>query len=205
MLLAIDRVEPEHWLLARVVDVLRKGGVVVFPTDTVYALGCDIYAEAAIQRVYRIKKIDPKKPLSIIVSDQAMAGRYVRSLPNNVFRLMKRVLPGPYTFILEASNEVPKIMLRKRRTIGVRIPDDPVTLALVKSLGNPLLTTSIRQPDDAILNDPMEIEARYARDIDLVVDGGPLLPEPSTVVDFTLPEPEVVRVGRGDPDVLWME
>lgn len=202
MLLPIDPDQPEHWLVARAAQVLKRGGVVVLPTDTVYGLACRISDTNAIERIYGLKEMDPKKPLAILVGDMQTIGLYTRALPTTVFRLMKRVFPGPYTFILEASREVPKIMLRKRKTIGIRMPDNPITLAVLEELGEPLLTTSIRNPDDQILNDPQEIEIRFGNRIDLVVDGGPLLPIPSTVVDFTGREPELVREGRGDVAAL---
>ena len=202
MLLEIDAEEPEHWLVARAVQVLRKGGVVVLPTDTVYGLACGISHAKAIRRIYELKDMDPKKPLAILVGDMPTVGRYSRALPTTVFRLMKRVFPGPYTFIVEASRDVPKIMLRKRKTIGIRMPDNAIALAMLQELGEPMLTTSIRNPDDKILNDPEEIESRFRGRIDLVIDGGPLLPVPSTVVDFTGPEPELVREGRGDVGAL---
>lgn len=202
MLLQLNTEQPEHWLVAQVVQVLRRGGVVVIPTDTVYGVTCSIDHTAAVQRIYGLKDMDPKKPLSILVPDMPTLGRYTRSLSTPVFRLMRRVLPGPYTFILEASRDVPRIMLRKRKTIGVRMPDNAISAAILEQLGEPLLSTSIRNPDDQILNDPTEIDLRHGNRIDLVVDGGPLLPVPSTVVDFTGREPILVRAGKGDVDAL---
>ncbi len=198
MLLEIDPVEPEPWLLVRAIHALKRGGVVVVPTDTVYGLTCSIGYPTAIERIYALKDMDPKKPLSMLVADLRTASRYAKGISTPVYRMMKRVLPGPYTFIFEATAEVPKIMLRKRKTIGIRIPDNFIALALLEELGEPLLTTSIRTPEDEIVNDPEEIERTYDRRIDLVVDGGPLLPVPSTVVDFSSGEPILVRQGRGD-------
>jgi len=202
VLLEIDPVQPEPWLLVRATHALRRGGVVVVPTDTVYGLTCSIGYPAAIERIYALKDMDPKKPLSMLVADLRMASRYARGISTPVYRMMKRVLPGPYTFIFEATAEVPKIMLRRRKTIGIRIPDNPIALALLEELGEPLLTTSIRTPEDEIVNDPEEIERTYDRRIDLVVDGGPLLPVPSTVVDFSSGEPVLIRQGRGDVAAL---
>jgi len=202
VLLEIDPLQPEPWLLVRAIHALRRGGVVVVPTDTVYGLTCSIGHASAIERIYALKSMDPKKPLAILVSDLRMAGRYAKGISTPVYRMMKRVLPGPYTFIFEATSEVPKIMLRRRRTVGIRIPDNPIALALLEELGEPLLTTSIRTPEDEIVNDPEEIERTYDRRIDLVIDGGPLLPVPSTVVDFSNGEPVLVRQGRGDVAAL---
>jgi tRNA threonylcarbamoyl adenosine modification protein (Sua5/YciO/YrdC/YwlC family) len=204
VIVEINPTEPEPWLIARAADQLRAGKLVVIPTDTVYGLTCGITHQDAIRRVYDLKKMDPKKPLSILVADMPTIGRYARGLSTPAFRVLKRVLPGPYTFIFEASQEVPKIMLRKRRTIGIRMPDHAVVRALLAKLNEPLLTTSIRNPDDDFVNDPVEIEERYAGQIDLVLDGGLLLPIPSTIVDLSSGEPVLVREGKGDVDVLEM-
>lgn len=202
MLLTIDPVEPESWLIARAAQALRKGGVVVVPTDTVYALACRLSDEEAVERLYGIKGITPARRLSILVRDIATASRYTRGIANPVFRAMRRVLPGPYTFIFQASNEVPRVMLHKRRTVGLRIPDSPITLALLGQLDEPLLTGSVRDDRDEWLLDPAEIEEALAGQVDLVLDGGPLTREPSTVVDLTGDEPVLVREGKGDVAAL---
>jgi tRNA threonylcarbamoyl adenosine modification protein (Sua5/YciO/YrdC/YwlC family) len=202
VLLEIDPYEPEPWLVARAADILSRGGVGVLPTDTVYGLACGIGHADAIARIYALKDLDPRKPLAILVGDMRTVGRYATGVSTPAFRLMKRVLPGPYTFIFEATREVPKIMLRKRKTIGIRIPDNAILLALLAELGEPLLTTSVRTPEDEFVNDPSEIERRYDKRIDLVVDGGRLLPHPSTVIDFSGGEPVLVREGKGDVSAL---
>jgi tRNA threonylcarbamoyl adenosine modification protein (Sua5/YciO/YrdC/YwlC family) len=202
MILEIDPVEPEPWLLARATQVLREGGVVVMPTDTVYGMTCGITHHEAIRRIYKLKDMDPKKPLSILVGDMAMVGRYARGVSTPAFRLLKRVLPGPYTFIFEASPEVPKIMLRKRRTIGVRMPDNPIALALLQEMGEPLLNSSIRGPEQDFVNDPEEIDASLGDDVEMVIDGGILLPVPSTVIDLSGSEPVLLREGKGDIETL---
>ena len=201
MILQIDPVEPEPWLLARAVHVLRDGGIVVMPTDTVYGITCGITHHEAIRRIYKLKDMDPKKPLSILVSDMAMVGRYARGVSTPAFRILKRVLPGPYTFIFEASPEVPKIMLRKRRTIGIRMPDNPIALALLAEMGEPLLSSSILD-SEGFINDPEEIDASLGDRVGMVIDGGILLPLPSTVVDLSGSEPVLLRDGRGDVDIL---
>ena len=198
MIVEIDPVSPEPWLVARAADVLRKGGVAIIPTDTVYGLACGISHGTAIKRIYALKDMDPKKPLAILVSDMTTIGQYARGVTTPYFRLMKRVLPGAFTFIFEASSEVPKIMLRKRRTIGVRMPDHPITLALLEELDEPLLTTSIRTPDDEWVINPVEIESTFDSRVDVVVDGGPLVSVPSTVVDLSGNTPVLVREGKGD-------
>lgn len=204
MIVEIDPEEPESWLIGQAANVLRRGGIVVTPTDTVYGLTCCIDQSDAIERVYALKEMDPKKPLAILVPDMPTIGRFAKGVSTPAFRVMKRVLPGPYTFIFQASPEVPKIMLRKRRTIGVRMPDHPVSLALLAELGEPLLSTSIRNPDDDFVNDPVEIDAAYGNRIDIVIDSGPLLHIPSTVVDLSGGEPVLLREGKGDVEALEM-
>lgn len=202
MVIEIDPTEPEPWLVARAAEVLRRGGVAVVPTDTVYGLACGLEFQGSIKRIYELKRLDPKKPLALLVADMPTVGVYTRGVSNPAFRMMKRALPGPYTFIFNASPEVPKIMLRKRRTIGIRMPDNPILLALLAELGFPLMTTSIRTRDDDFINDPVTIEEVYGGRVDLIVDGGPLKPEPSTVVDFSSGDPEILREGKGDIDAL---
>ena len=202
MLLTIDPVEPEPWLIGRVTATLRRGGLVVLPTDTVYALACPLSSETAIERLYDVKRLPPTKRLSILVPDIASASRFARGIPNQVYRVMRRVLPGPYTFIFQSSNEVPRIMLHKRRTVGLRIPDSPITLAVLADLGEPLLSTSVRNDADEWLLDPTTIEQELRGAVDLVVDGGRLAAEPSTVVDLTGDRPALVRRGKGDVAAL---
>ncbi len=202
VILEIDPVEPQPWLVARAVDVLRRGGVAVVPTDTVYGVACGIGHQEAIRRIYALKKMDSKKPLSILIGDLADIGRFARGVTTPYYRLLRRVLPGPYTFILPASDEIPKIMLRKRRTIGIRVPDHPIAQALLAELGQPLLSSSIRTPEDEFVNDPLEIEERVGRSVDLVIDAGPETAVPSTVVDLSVDPPELLREGKGDVEAL---
>jgi len=202
VILEIDPQDPEPWLVARASDVVAKGGVAVIPTDTVYGLACDITKPEAISKIYALKDLDPKKPLSLLVGSMATVGHYAKGVTTPAFRMMRRVLPGPYTFIFNASSEVPKIMLRKRKTIGIRMPDNPIILSMLAELEFPMLTTSIRTPDDDFINDPTVIEEIYGSKVELVVDGGPLLPHPSTVVDLSGPQPELLREGKGNVDVL---
>lgn len=204
MLIQIDPELPESWLVARAAEVLRRGGVAVIPTDTVYGLACGISHPEAIERIYALKQLDPKKPLAILVPDLKVASLYATGISTSVFRMMRRVLPGPYTFIFEATKDVPRIMLRRRRTIGLRMPANAIVTGLLAELGEPLLTTSVRQPDDQFLNDPVEIEQRYGAKVNLVIDGGVLLPQPSTVVDLSGEVPELVREGKGDVEALGM-
>lgn len=202
MLLTIDTLDPEHWLVAQVVRTLQNGGVVVIPTDTVYGVVCDIDCESAVDRIYRLKGMDSKKLLSILCSDLSMAAQYTRGIPNTLFRVVRRKLPGPYTFILPASKELPRIMRKNRKTVGIRVPDCPFALELIAQFQRPLLTTSVALAPGEWLLDPFAIEEEYGNSIDMVVDGGPLYPEPSTVIDFSGFEPEVIREGKGPVDFL---
>ena len=202
MLIEVDPFEPEPWLVARCADIIRRGGVAVVPTDTVYGLACGISQVGAIKRIYQLKDLDPKKELALLVPDMQTIGKYAKGVTNPVFRMMKRVLPGPYTFIFQSSPEVPKIMLRKRKTIGIRLPANPTLLAILAELNEPMITTSIRTPDDDFISDPMTIEEMYGAKVDLVINGGPLDPEPSTVVDFSEGSPELIRAAKGDVDTL---
>ena len=202
MLLTLDTAEPEPWLVARITQTLAKDGLVVLPTDTMYAIACALDGSDAIERLYHVKGITPAKRLSILVPDIAAASLYTRGIPNPVFRTMKRVLPGPYTFIFKASSEVPRIMLHKRRTVGIRIPDCPITLAVLEQLGRPLLSTSVRNERDEWMHDPVQIEDDLRGQVDLVVDGGVLADEPSTVVDLSEDTPVLVREGKGEVALL---
>jgi tRNA threonylcarbamoyl adenosine modification protein (Sua5/YciO/YrdC/YwlC family) len=204
VLLTIDPKQPEPWLIGRVVNVLRRGGLAVLPTDTVYSFACALHNEAAVDNLYAVKGITPAKRLSILVPDIATASRFTRGITNTMFRTMRRVLPGPYTFIFAASTEVPRVMLRKRRTIGIRLPDSPIVLAVLAELGEPLITTSVRGGRDEFLLDPAQIEDDLGDQVAIVVDGGLLANEPSTVVDLSGPEPVVVRTGKGDVDALGL-
>lgn len=202
MLLTIDPVEPESWLVGRAASVLRRGGVVVLPTDTVYGITCSLNKPEAIERLYSLKGITPSKRLSILVADIATAARYARGITNPVFRMMRRVLPGPYTFIFQATSEVPRIMRHTRRTVGIRIPDCPIVAALLAELDEPMLSTSVRNSHDEFVLDPAEIEESMRAQVDMVVGGGLLVNEPSTVVDLSGDEPVLVREGKGDVSAL---
>jgi tRNA threonylcarbamoyl adenosine modification protein (Sua5/YciO/YrdC/YwlC family) len=197
MLLSISPVYPERRKIRQVVQIIEQGGVIGYPTDTVYGIGCSIFQKSGIQRVYEIKKKDRHKPLSFICSDLKDISQYAQ-VSNYAYKTMKRLLPGPYTFILEATKLVPKIMLTKRKTVGIRVPDNLICLALVRELGHPIITTSVSKPDDQLYNDPKEIHIRLRGRLDLVIDGGMMFPEHSTVVDLTGDAPGIVRKGKGD-------
>ncbi len=197
MILEINPLHPQPRLIRRVADALRSDGVIVYPTDTVYGLGCDINSKKALERVRRIKKIDNKRHLSFVFADLKTIAHYAQ-VDDNSYRILKRYLPGPYTFVLKATRLVPRIVLTKRNEVGIRIPDNRICQALVQELGNPILSSSVRLPDDQLLDHPREIEVLYKGQVDLVVDGGIFLPEPSSIISLLEDVPQVVRVGKGD-------
>ena len=191
---------PNSKQIEAIVKILQGGGVIVYPTDTVYGIGCDIHNQKAVERIARIKGIKPEKAeFSFICRDLSHLSEYARQVPNQVFKLMKRNLPGPFTFILNASSKVPKMLENKKKTVGIRIPDNNIVAGIVEQLGNPLLSTSIHFDDEMIeyATDPELIYEKYIDLVDLVVDGGYGGTEFSTVVDCTSDEPEIIRQGLG--------
>lgn len=200
MLLKIYPENPNQRHIKTVVECLMDGGIIIYPTDTVYGLGCDIFKSRAIERIAQIKGIKTEKAnFSFICSDLSQLSDFSKPIPNNVFKLMKSNLPGPFTFILNASNSVPKLMQSKKKTVGIRIPDNNIPITIVKELGNPIMSTSIYD-DDKILEyttDPELIYEKYNKIVDIVIDGGYGDNEPSTVVDCTENEPIVIREGKG--------
>ncbi len=197
MILTINPKNPQIRLIRKVIDVLEKGGVIGYPTDTVYGVGCDLFQQEAIRKIYRLKKMEGKKPLSFICADLKDISRYAY-VSNYAYKMMKKLLPGPYTFILKATKLVPKIAMTKQNTVGIRIPDNKICLALVKELGHPIISTSVYRPDETLYSDPSEIEERFGKQLDLVVDGGVIVAEHSSIIDLTDEFPKVIRKGKGD-------
>ncbi len=199
MLIHIHPKDPQERLIKQVADTLKGGGIIVYPTDTIYGLGCDIYNTKAVEQICRIKQIDPKKAqLSFICADLSHLSDFARQISNTTYRLLKEHLPGPYTFILEASKQVPKILQSKKDTIGLRIPDNKIALALVKELDHPILSTSL--PGDFVedYTDPEIIYEKYKNLVDIVIDGGIGGTEPSTIVNCVNDAYELVRLGAGE-------
>jgi tRNA threonylcarbamoyl adenosine modification protein (Sua5/YciO/YrdC/YwlC family) len=197
MILAINPKNPQLRLIRRVVETLKKGGVIGYPTDTIYGVGCDLFNQEAIRKVHRLKKMDGKKPLSFICSDLKDISRYAY-VSNYAYKMMKRLLPGPYTFVLKATKLVPKIAMTKQNSVGIRIPDNKICLSLVRALGHPIISTSVYKPDEGLYNDPAEIEERFAKQLDLVIDGGVIVAEHSSIIDLADEIPKVIRKGKGD-------
>jgi len=197
MILKINQYNPQHRLIMKIVDVLKSGGIVVYPTDTYYGIGCDIMNKKAIEKIYQIKQRDKNKPFSFICSDLKNISRYAK-VSNYAYKTMKRLLPGPYTFILEGSKLVPKMMLTKRKTAGIRVPENPICLTLVKELGNPVITTSATMPDGTIFHDASLIHDYFGNRVDAVIDGSIVPGSPSSVIMLINDIPEVIRKGLGD-------
>ncbi len=201
MLLEIHPENPQEKQLEKVVKCLKDGGIVIYPTDTIYGMGCDIFNQKAVEAVCKLKGINPEKAnLSFICSDLSHITDFTKPLDNNIFRLMKKALPGPYTFILESNNNVPKIFKHKKKTVGIRIPDNKILLKLVEMLGNPILSTSVHDEDQVIeyTTDPELIFERFEHKVDIVINGGYGGNIPSTIIDCSNGEPIVVREGKGD-------
>ena len=196
MLIRVYEQNPPVRAIQQAVKLLRDGCLIVYPTDTIYGLGCDLHNRKAVQQLYRIKQMDEKSPLSCIAADLAEAARYAH-ISNRAYRLMNKCLPGPFTFLLPATKEINRYMLYKRKQIGLRIPDSNVCRSLVQELGNPILTTSVPLWQETVLNTGEAIHDYFARQIDLVLDIGTLISQPSTIIDCTEDPFQLVRQGKG--------
>ena len=191
LVLNINPDNPQQRLINRVTEVLENGGLIAYPTDTFYGIGCDLYNKKGIQLIYRLKKRPLIKPFSFVCDSLKEISRYT-IVSNYAYKTMKRMLPGPYTFILEGTRLVPKIMLTKRKTVGIRVPDNKICLGIVQTFGRPIISTS------AGYDDPQSIKEEYNSYLDIVINGGALYPSPSSVVSLINDVPEVIREGKGD-------
>lgn len=197
---SVDPAHPQPRHVERAVDLLQQGGIVAYPTDTYYAIGCDVFQKKAMERLAQLKRRDDRKPFAFLCADLGEVAKYA-IVSNENYRRMKRLLPGPYTMILEATRLTPRTALTRQRQVGVRVPDAPVAIALVRALGRPLATTSAALPppegsSDALI-DAHDIQEHLGHGIDLILDGGVTLNQPSTVIDLTGPVPVVLREGKG--------
>lgn len=200
MLLSIHPDNPQARHIRTVAESLKAGGIIIYPTDTIYGLGCDIYNRKAIERICRIKNIRPEKAqLSFICRDLSHLSDFSANISNPLFRMLKSVLPGPYTFILKASKEVPKLLKTKKDTVGIRVPDHRICKDILETLGNPIMSASLPMDETEIeyYTDPEIIYEKFGGEVDYVIDGGPGNYIPSTVVDCTAEQPELVREGAG--------
>jgi tRNA threonylcarbamoyl adenosine modification protein (Sua5/YciO/YrdC/YwlC family) len=203
MLIRIYPENPNEKALEQVVEVLKKGGIIIYPTDTVYGMGCDITNQKAIERIAKLRGIKPEKAnFSFICYDLSHISDYIKPIDNSIFRVLKKALPGPFTFIFNASNNVPKLLSSNKKTVGIRVPDNNIARQIVQLLGNPILSTSIHDEDDILeyTTDPELIFEKYQDSVDLVIDGGFGDNVPSTVIDCTDGGFEVIREGKGNLD-----
>lgn len=202
-MLEVNAEHPEPHRIRQAVARLESGSNVVYPTDTIYGLAAAVDRRPAIERLYGLRKLDRSKPLSLVCADLSVVAKYA-VVDNECYRAMKRVLPGPYTFILRATKEAPRLGQSKRKTVGIRIPDHPVAQALVEALGAPLLSTSSLGDPGSDLSDPVQLAEAYAgTEVSLVLDAGILHGTPSTVIDWSTSEPEIIREGAGPIDDLF--
>jgi tRNA threonylcarbamoyl adenosine modification protein (Sua5/YciO/YrdC/YwlC family) len=199
MILEINSSHPEPRKIKKVVEVLANGGIIAYPTDTYYGIGCDLLNKGSIEKIYQLKRRSPHQPFSFICSDLKNISEYAQ-VTNYAYKTMKRLLPGPYTFVLEGSRLVPKIMLTKRQTVGIRVPDNPICLAIVEELGHPIISTSATDPENnnAVLSTPREIQEKLGHALDLIVDGGMVAGDPSSIISLIEDTPEILREGAGD-------
>ena len=201
MLIKIHPETPSHRQILKVVEVLEKGGIVIYPTDTIYGMGCDIKQSKATEKIASFKGVNPKNPgFSFIFYDLSQLSEYTSPISNTIFKLMKRNLPGPFTFILKANNQIPKLFKKQKKTIGIRIPDNNIIREIVQELNRPILTTSIHDPDEILeyTTDPELLYEKYRKFADMVIDGGFGNNVASTIVDCTGDEPIITRQGIGE-------
>jgi tRNA threonylcarbamoyl adenosine modification protein (Sua5/YciO/YrdC/YwlC family) len=204
-LLKMYEENPNERHLNQIVEILRNGGLIIYPTDTVYSIGCDLHNPKAIERVARIKNIKPEKAdFSIIFDDLSRLSQYTKSVNNSTFKILKRILPGPYTCILSASSVIPKLFKNNKKTIGIRIPDNAIPRSIVTKFDSPIIATSVHDDDEVIeyTTDPELIFEKYGHLVDVVIDGGYGDNYASTVIDFSLDTPEVLREGKGPVDEI---
>lgn len=198
MLIRIHPQDPQNRLILQVVQVLKQGGIIIYPTDTIYGLGCDIFQQKAVEKICRIKNIQPSRAnLSFVCYDLSDLSRYARQLSTPSYRILKQYLPGAYTFILQASRQVPKILKTKKDTVGIRVPDNKIARCIVKELGNPILSASLPGEQVEEYTDPDIIHSKFEKLVDIVIDGGIGGMIPSTIIDLTKEEAEVLREGAG--------
>jgi tRNA threonylcarbamoyl adenosine modification protein (Sua5/YciO/YrdC/YwlC family) len=198
MLYKINPENPQLRLIEQVVKQMKSGAIICYPTDTGYGIGCDLFDQRAIKRIIQLKKRPKQKPFSFMCSDLTHISQYAH-VSNSAYRLLKRNLPGPYTFVLPGSKLVPKIMATRQKTVGIRVPAHPICKLLIQTVGNPIINTSVLLDDEEnSLSEPFEIEQYLTNRVDIIIDGGRIFPDPSSIIDLTGDFPEVLREGKGD-------
>jgi tRNA threonylcarbamoyl adenosine modification protein (Sua5/YciO/YrdC/YwlC family) len=197
VILSINAQNPQMRLLRQVVDILERGGIIIYPTDTVYGIGCDLFNKKAVEKIYEIKRRDRKQPFSFVCSDLSDISKYA-VVPTYAYKIMRHLLPGPYTFVMGASRMVPKTLLPRRREVGIRIPDNMICLTLVREFGRPVISTSVKNAAGEIMTDPEEMEEEFKHRVDCVIDGGVVGDELSSVVSLVEETPQVIRAAKGD-------
>lgn len=206
MLLRINYTKPQPKDIQDIVDCLQNDGIIIYPTDTVYSMGCDITRPKAIEKLCKLKNIKPEKAnFSFVCSDLSQLSNYAKPISNSLFRVMKKALPGPYTFILEANQNVPKLLKQNKKTVGIRVPDNAICKEIIEALGNPIITTSLHNPNDEVLDyfsDPDLIFQNYDKQVDMIIDGGFGNIYGSTVIDCSGEDIEVIREGLGSLDIF---
>ncbi len=200
MIISINPEHPQPYQISRVAQCLKDGGVIAYPTDTTYGIGCSIFNKKGIERIYLMKAREKRKPFSFICSSLSEVTEYAR-VSNIAFKILKRYLPGPYTFVLEATREVPDLLLTRQKTVGIRMPENAICMELVRALGNPIVTTSANLSGDEPVGDPLEIDRTFGHQLEYVIDGELLTTDVSSVISLVGDVPEVLRVGLGD--VSW--
>jgi tRNA threonylcarbamoyl adenosine modification protein (Sua5/YciO/YrdC/YwlC family) len=205
VLLRIHPDNPDERNLRTVVECLQDGGIVVYPTDTIYGIGCDIFKTRSVEKIYKLKGVDSNKAnFSLVCCDLSQISYFTRHIETPVYKAMKKALPGPFTFILEAGREVPKLFLSRKKTVGIRVPDNYICREIVRMLGHPIVSTSVHDSDEVLeyTTDPELIHERYGNRVDLVIDGGFGGNVPSTVIDCSNGDMTLIRAGKGDPDLI---
>ncbi len=198
MLFTINPENPQLRLIEQVIKQVKSGAIICYPTDTGYGIGCDLFSQKAIKRIIQLKKRPKQKPFSFMCSDLTHISQYAH-VSNSAYRLLKRNLPGPYTFVLPGTKLVPKIMATKQKTVGIRVPAHPICKLLIETLGNPIINTSVLlDEEENSLSEPFQIEQYLTNRVDIIIDGGNIFPDPSSIIDLTGDFPVVLREGKGD-------
>ncbi len=201
-ILEISPVFPQPRRIQRVVDCLKNGGLIAFPTDSTYGIGCNLFDKASVDKLHQIKNRDKRKPFSFLCADLSNLAHYA-NVSNQAYKLIRRLTPGPFTFVLDATRLVPKIMRTSRATVGIRVPDHAICHQILLALGTPIISTTAKN-DDGFLSDPWQIKNEFGDHLELIVDGGPIIPGLTTVIDLTGPEPGIIRQGIGEVECATM-